>query len=323
MRVLWIIGLIVGTAQIASTQAPSPSPRSQFVDVEQGVKLEVLDWGGSGQAVVLLAGLGNDAHVFDRFAPKLARSFHVYGITRRGFGASSKPAPTTENYSARRLGDDVIAVVDSLHLEKPVLVGHSIAGEELSSVATRYPDKIRGLVYLDAAYGYALYDSANGDWLLDMLDVQSRLAALQAGRVQDEKHFMSELASSVSLLDKDLKNVNRDMAAMPSLSPPPPPPPPVFTAIQFGEQKFAKIDVPVLAIFAVPHNFDAMFRDNPKAKALMVANDQARTSRQIDAFKAAVPRAVIVSLPNADHYVFTSNEAEVLHSIDVFVAKLP
>jgi hypothetical protein len=53
-----------------------------FVTVDGNVKLEVLDWGGSGRALVLLAGLGDTAHVFDNFAPKLANTYHVYGITR-------------------------------------------------------------------------------------------------------------------------------------------------------------------------------------------------------------------------------------------------
>jgi non-heme chloroperoxidase len=63
----------------------------RFVAVDEGVKLEVLDWGGSGRPIVLLAGLGNTAHVFDRFADQLSGSYHIYGITRRGFGASSQP----------------------------------------------------------------------------------------------------------------------------------------------------------------------------------------------------------------------------------------
>src|SRR5882757_7351326 len=105
-----------------------------------------------------MAGLGGTAHSFDQFAPKLIGAYHVYGITRRGFGASSAPAPANTNYSADRLGDDVLAVVDSLKLNRPVLVGHSIAGEELSSIGSRYPDEVAGLIYLDAAYSYAYYD---------------------------------------------------------------------------------------------------------------------------------------------------------------------
>src|SRR5215813_3320173 len=66
-----------------------PSPHSvQFVEVAENVRLEVLDWGGTGRPVILLAGGGNTAHVFDEFAPKLAANYHVYGITRRGFGVS-------------------------------------------------------------------------------------------------------------------------------------------------------------------------------------------------------------------------------------------
>src|SRR5271154_6470736 len=79
-----------------SAQQPGPwhDPSShtvQFLTVDDNVKLEVLDWGGSGRPLVLLAGLGNTAHVFDDFAPKLTSEYHVYGITRRGFGASSAP----------------------------------------------------------------------------------------------------------------------------------------------------------------------------------------------------------------------------------------
>ena len=70
-----------------------PSPHvARFVTVDTDVRLEVLDWGGSGRPVVLLAGGGDTAHVFDDFAPKLTAHYHVYGITRRGFGASGYAA---------------------------------------------------------------------------------------------------------------------------------------------------------------------------------------------------------------------------------------
>src|ERR1700734_2857811 len=89
-----------------------PSPHKiQFVTVDTNVKLEVLDWGGPGRPIILLAGEGGTAHVFDEFAPKLTSEDHVYAITRRGYGASSHPAT---GYAADRLGDDVLAVMDAL-----------------------------------------------------------------------------------------------------------------------------------------------------------------------------------------------------------------
>src|SRR5882724_12371062 len=143
--------------QSASWQDPSPH-LVQFVTIDNNVRLEVLDWGGSSRPIVLLAGGGNTAHVFDEFAPKLTANYHVYGITRRGFGASSYSP--LEN-GADRLGEDVLAVIRTLKLKKPILVGHSIAGVELSSVATMHPDSITGVVYLEAAYPYA-FDNGNG-----------------------------------------------------------------------------------------------------------------------------------------------------------------
>jgi non-heme chloroperoxidase len=137
-----------GDAQTTPWVDPSPHAVT-FVAVEEGVRLEVLDWGGTGRPVVLLAGLGFTAHVFDEFAPALARYGRVYGITRRGYGASDAPA---HGYDGARLADDVLAVLDSLRLAAPVLIGHSIAGQELSSIAARHPSRIAGVVYLDAVW---------------------------------------------------------------------------------------------------------------------------------------------------------------------------
>jgi pimeloyl-ACP methyl ester carboxylesterase len=149
LLVLWI-GI---NSMISSDAWFDPSPHtSQFITVDKDVKLEVLDWGGSGPPLVFLAGLGDTAHIFDNFAPNLINHYHVYGITRRGFGASSVPE---SGYSADRLGDDVLAVLDVLKLNRPILAGHSIAGEELSSIGSRRPEKVTGLIYLDAAYSYA------------------------------------------------------------------------------------------------------------------------------------------------------------------------
>jgi hypothetical protein len=96
----------------AATEWKDPaSHKVQFVTVDKDVKLEVLDFGGTGRPLVLLAGGGATAHSFDTFAPKLTPTYHVYAITRRGFGDSSAPAT---GYEADRLGDDILAVLDAL-----------------------------------------------------------------------------------------------------------------------------------------------------------------------------------------------------------------
>src|SRR5437763_1744618 len=81
-----------------------------------------------------------------------------YGVTRRGFGESGFSAADN---AAERLGRDVLTVLDALKLNKPVLVGHSIAGAELSFVASTQPRRVAGLVYLEAGYPYA-FDNGTG-----------------------------------------------------------------------------------------------------------------------------------------------------------------
>jgi non-heme chloroperoxidase len=127
-----------------------PSPHTtRLVTVDEGVQLEVLDWGGSGPAIVLLAGLGATAHHYDDFAPALTARNRVIGVTRRGHrGSSAAPG----GYGFARLAEDVLRVIDAVGLTNPVVIGHSFAGEEMHVLGARHSANIRGLVYVDAAF---------------------------------------------------------------------------------------------------------------------------------------------------------------------------
>jgi pimeloyl-ACP methyl ester carboxylesterase len=299
---------------------------TQLITVSPGVSLEVIDWGGSGPPLVFLAGLGNTAHIFDTFAPKFAPKYHIYGITRRGFGASSSPPPDGSNYSADQLGDDVLRVIDALGLQKPVLVGHSIAGEELSSIGSRYPDKIAGLVYLDAGYAYALYAPDPGDTRLDAEELQRDLNAYLSGAVgENQKKVVEKLLAAIPQLRHDLETDERQIDLLTPRSPRQPGSEPPFaaaaSAIIKGEQKYTNINVPILAIFASPHD-PAHLRTMPAGrKSEFVALDHAKTSAQARAFKK-LRSAKVVIYPNADHYVFFSNEQEVEKEMTRFLGSL-
>jgi len=117
--------------------------------VSEGVRLEVVEWGGNGPAVVFLAGLGHTAHVFDEIAPALTDRYRVLGITRRGFGASSQP---DSGYGIPALADDIRIVLDSLGIERAVLAGHSLGGDEMTWLVRHHPDRVAALVYIEAAY---------------------------------------------------------------------------------------------------------------------------------------------------------------------------
>src|SRR5213594_3549054 len=119
-----IASMIVGLALSASGSAQIPkdsTPHSvSFVAVEPDVVEEVLDWGGSGPTIALLAGLGFTPRVFDSFASRFIDRYHVVGITRRGFGASSRPE---DGYDTARLAQDILVVLDRLNIREVILSG--------------------------------------------------------------------------------------------------------------------------------------------------------------------------------------------------------
>ena len=179
----------------------------QMISVEKGVSLEVLDWGGTGRPLVLLTGLGDTAHVFDEFAPKLTANYHVYGITRRGRGVSSTPEPNAMNYTASKLGEDVLAVIDALHLNKPVVAGHSIAGEELSYIGSHHPEKVAGLIYIEAGYPYALYDQTNGELELDAIELRNQLRQFIEGYALEPVKDYDSLIANLQRVEKEIKEL--------------------------------------------------------------------------------------------------------------------
>jgi pimeloyl-ACP methyl ester carboxylesterase len=307
----------------------------QFVTVEPGVQLEVLDWDGSGRPIVLLAGSGNTAHVYDDLARKLLDRCHVYGITRRGFGLSSHPA---SGYSDQRLADDVLRVLDSLNIVAPVLAGHSMAGSELTTLGSQYSARLSGLVYLDAGD-----DPTDACW--NNSEYRALFAKLPASVTNpappseaDTRSFQAfhgywqRRIINFALPESELRNMyvqNPDGSVGPHRTP-------TFVrkAIAEGSRKrdYSKIRVPILAFIPVPPSqasgWSVYYRFQPatdqerEALEKIYAMDRNCINRSESAMRAGVPDARIIELPGADHYVFFSNEADVLRELKAFLAGL-
>jgi hypothetical protein len=92
-------------------------------------------------------------------------------------------------------------------------------------------------------------------------------------------------------------------------------------------KKYTDIPAPALAIFAIPHG-QGTWVDNstdPKvceAAKVYSAALTALTESQVKAFENGVPTARVVRLPGAHHYVYLSNEADVLREMHAFIAGL-
>ncbi len=348
---------------LAFGQNVPPSPgetalKTQFVTVQPDVKLEVLDWGGRGRNLVLLAGGGNTAHVFDSLGPKLCAHYHVFGITRRGFGRSSAP-PT--GYDPRRLGDDVVAVLDSLHIADPVLVGHSIAGEELSAISKYHPGRAAALIYLDAGGSFALYNAKHGDYTPALAELMDDLSAPR--KSLDDDGLISKTLSDISLFQANLAEFRGEVEGAKGPSPkagdlasisafqsymegyyggiiPESEVRQLYRISEAGrvgewlghgfanqsvileEERFNSIDTPLLAIFSYPSAPNPGQTSDPAKLAAYRASETSRKEAQIAIFRKQ-SRARVVVIPNATHYIFLSREAEVISQINDFMGGLP
>jgi len=143
-----------------------------------------------------------------------------------------------------------------------------------------------------------------------------------ASRGANEGGLIDQLVHhSLPQFKNDLQNEHKYVAVMPS-SGPDDALTPIDQAILGGEQKYtAPIRVPILAIFAVPHKLSDLFNDNPKAEAAAEAVDMEQTSAQIRAFERGHPSARVLRLADANHYVFKSNQADVLSAINTFIGE--
>jgi non-heme chloroperoxidase len=320
----WIVGLavILLTSKLAigfdkELEWHDPSPhRVLSVRVAPSVNLEVLDWGGSGPAIVLLAGLGNTAHIFDEFAPKLAQTYHVYGITRRGYGASSSPP---SGYATERLARDDLAVIDSLNIQRPMVVGHSIAGEEMTFLGAQFPARFAGLVYLEAAYDHRSASLAKWNMLA------ARAMPPPPGP-EDQASYSALRSWYVRAMGMHPPEADLRANSVPSSSSPigtPRTPRSVGEAIHSGVTKpnYAGIGIPALAIYAVPRSEQDVpgFGTAPRSAVVdlfQIMKEQEHVNSA--AFRSSIPNGEVVEIAGAKHYVFLSNGADVLRAIRAF-----
>ena len=297
---LLILCLCLLTGQVGTSwRDPSPH-QGRFVTVESSVRLEVLDWGGSGRPI-LFVGCYLSAHVYDDIAPKLTDQFRVYAVTRRGVGASDRPAT---GYDPQRRADDILEVIRALDIRKPILIGNSCGGDILHTLGAQHPDRLGGLVYLDAAEDPTL---TNADYDLPPVDMAN--LPVKVGKPvpvtlpESERRQMAERP-----LDPQIrKAIVEDNRIRPA---------------------YARIRVPVLSIDRTETMEQTLKDYEPANDQQRAAVNQvyvakrARLARWQQGLRTGVPSARIVDLPGANLFMFLSNEADILREVRAFAATL-
>lgn len=119
----------------------------KYVTVDSS-RLRVLDV-GRGPAVVLVHGLAASMYSWRQtIDPLVQAGYRVVAYDNRGFGFSDKPATGYSNAAYVHL---LFGLLDSLGVSDAVLVGHSMGGAIVADAALARPERVRGLVLVDAA----------------------------------------------------------------------------------------------------------------------------------------------------------------------------
>lgn len=98
-----------------------------------------VDWGGTGEPLVLIPSNCDPADTFSSLAPHLVKNFHVITLTSTGCNSTSG-----------NQADNVVALLDALGFQRANLVGHASAGAEVIRMAGVYPYRVRRIITLDA-----------------------------------------------------------------------------------------------------------------------------------------------------------------------------
>jgi non-heme chloroperoxidase len=248
-----------------------------------------------------------------------------------------------------------------LHITDPVLVGHSIAGEELSAVSTYHPGRAARLVYLDAGAPFALYNPKHGDYAPALAQLRDDLSALQKNLF--DEGLISKTLTDMALFQANLAEIRgevecgtapspkaRDLASISALQ--------SYMKGFFGgiipeaevrqdfrigedgrvgawlgrgypnqsvmleEERFHSIETPLLAIFSYPSASSPSQTSDPAKLAACRAAETSREEAQFAIFREQ-PHAMVIVIPNATHYIFLSREGDAISQISNFVNSLP
>lgn len=147
--------------------------------MEETVELYADDGGaGDGVPVVLLHSLAGDVRQWDAQLAYLRATRRAVALDWRGHGRSPA-APDGGGWGVEEMAEDVVAAADRLGLERFVLVGHSAGGSVAIAVAGAHPERVAGLVLLDAAGDSRNFPREMIDPFLDALDSDAYTSTIE------------------------------------------------------------------------------------------------------------------------------------------------
>jgi pimeloyl-ACP methyl ester carboxylesterase len=206
-----------------------------------------------------------------------------------------------------------------LHLGRVILVGHSIAGEEMTRFAVTYPDRVIKLVYLDAAYDRVAADSL----IQEVFPAAPDVPAPPLPEASDTASAAAYVAfvhrtRGVDIPEADIRARFRYDGWNEEITP-------AYLAIRGEVPRYSEIRAPALAIYAVTDDvqqlepWQRVDRAHRAALAEMVRGDEVVDRALRAEFHARVPDNQVLEIHGAHHWIFVSNRDEVIAAVRRFL----
>ncbi|MCK0128897.1 alpha/beta hydrolase [Erythrobacter sp. F6033] len=138
------------------------SEPSQFVEIGDGVTVHLRDEGPrDAPTIILLHGSNSDLHTWDEWAAGLSDTYRVIRFDQVGHGLTGPDADG--DYTRANYVEDIREVADAVGAEQFVLGGNSMGGKHALAFASTYPERLTGLVLVDASGGAIPQDHKDDD----------------------------------------------------------------------------------------------------------------------------------------------------------------
>jgi esterase len=162
---------------------------------------------GKGTPLIILHGLYGSSDNWVSIAKTLAPRFTVYLPDLRNHGQS----PHSEIHDYESMSRDLFGLVSDLNLRKFYLAGHSMGGKTAVAFASRWPDKLNGLLVADISpFVTTASESIGYNQHLSILSAMLSLNTSDIVRRDDADRMLTESISSASIRGLILKNLRRD-----------------------------------------------------------------------------------------------------------------
>ncbi len=249
-------------------------------------------------AILCLHGRWGRGETWVDFIQHYGDHYRVIAPDQRGHGLSGKPIA---KYTAEEMAGDMIDLLDHLHLDSAIVVGHSMGGTIAGTLAATYPQRVRGVAILDkSANGPAqpnsmpleelpILDPVTSDWPLpftSLFEAQTFIKHAMDSELSYQ-YFMNSLIETVEGFQMMFSA--QAMAAN-------------IAYYQTWYELLPKIKCPVLLVRASSH--------------------EAVPDEDFEKMQSLISNCMAVEISDPDHNVHLSNKAEFYGHFDRFLLTL-